>query len=129
MHFSQGDADYVNEVRMTLLESYTSIIQALGEEKKATALMAAWKNQLDPLMVLFENIANELDETSPEIFSYSAALIGDFASYLGPQVATILGNRGAVKKILDELEDVSKSQPQSTFYKNWEWAFEQLTRT
>lgn len=103
--------DFVNQLREAVLEAYTGIIQGLKDGGR-TDLLGSY---MVHIIQFLETLASD-ENKDYEVLSKAAGLLGDIASAMGRQAATLL-NKPFVNQLLSEAYENGDASTQETC--NW----------
>uniref|UniRef100_A0A7S3V798 Importin N-terminal domain-containing protein n=2 Tax=Chaetoceros debilis TaxID=122233 RepID=A0A7S3V798_9STRA len=103
--------DFVNQLREAVLEAYTGIIQGLKDGGK-TELLGPF---IVHIIQFLETLGSD-ENKDYEVLSKAAGLLGDIASAMGRQAATLL-NKPFVNQLLSEAYENGDANTQETC--NW----------
>lgn len=95
-------AEYMNQLRESILEALTGIVQGLGTEKKANLLLEYTQN----VGTFLSCIAADTQTRTDSVTMAAVGLIGDLGQSLGKTV-TELGKQEFVQSLVNELEHSS----------------------
>ena len=88
--------DYINSLRVAILEAYTGIIQGLKEAKKQDSVIPA----LETIVELLERSTND-EQKSEEVLKAAVGLLGDLGQIFGNKMANVY-RMPFVKKVFTE---------------------------
>ena len=89
---SADDIDYINSLRLSILEAYTGIVLGLTDGQKGTLFIQF----VDATLGLFEIVADDID-TDEQVLDKAIGLIGDIAENMrSPAVVEKLRSKAAV---------------------------------
>jgi importin subunit beta-1 len=87
VNMDDGDedlVDYINSLRVAIMEAYTGIVQGLKEAKKEESVVPA----LDAIVELLQRSTND-EHKSEEVLKAAVGLLGDLGQIFGSRMAQV----------------------------------------
>lgn len=87
VNMDDGDedlVDYINSLRVAIMEAYTGIVQGLKEAKKEESVVPA----LDAIVELLQRSTND-ENKSEEVLKAAVGLLGDLGQIFGSRMAQV----------------------------------------
>eukprot|EP00741_Cyanophora_paradoxa_P021338 tig00021348_g20597.t1 len=109
-------AEYLNQLRESILEAYTGILQGLKTDKRAEVFLAYVDGVMDLLRRVYED-----QNKSETVIRAAVGVIGDIASSCGPAVAGHM-RQDFIKGIIKDAKKSDDSQTVETA----KWAADQI---
>ena len=96
--------EYINSLRVAILEAYTGIIQGLKEAKKQDSVIPA----LETIVELLERSTND-EQKSEEVLKAAVGLLGDLGQIFGNKMANVYRMPFVKKVFIEGLETEDSS--------------------